>query len=239
MTSRRSAQFRSLAAYAAAPVFGLATGPILARALGPAGRGELAGMLQPLTVAAGVAAMGVPVAVAYHVARGQGNRSTLMRGLVLAATPALATYFALLAYGVYVANQGGLPIWVYAIAWLSIIPTTAQNTIRAFWRRSVGLEAAGLGANPRASPTSHRHRYAGRLGSNERRSVWIPSHPCNGHRGGCPAIRSPASTAGTIAKLGRPGETLAVCLARRDRLFAGARADQRPWLQRHPQQLGL
>ena len=134
MTSRRSAQFRSLAAYAAAPVFGLATGPILARALGPAGRGELAGMLQPLTVAAGVAAMGVPVAVAYHVARGQGNRSTLMRGLVLAATPALATYFALLAYGVYVANQGGLPIWVYAIAWLSIIPTTAQNTIRAFWR---------------------------------------------------------------------------------------------------------
>ncbi|MCD1144957.1 hypothetical protein LQU92_06835 [Kocuria sp. LUK] len=54
------------------PLVGLITGPLLARALGPEGRGELASVLQPLTVIDAILLAGVPTAVTFFVGRGQG-----------------------------------------------------------------------------------------------------------------------------------------------------------------------
>lgn len=47
--------------------FGLITGPILARALGPAGRGDIAAVIAPATVLGLVLAFGMPTAAAYFV----------------------------------------------------------------------------------------------------------------------------------------------------------------------------
>lgn len=62
--------FRGAFAYAMLPLVGLITGPLLARALGPEGRGELASVLQPLTVVDAILLAGVPTAVTYFVGRG-------------------------------------------------------------------------------------------------------------------------------------------------------------------------
>lgn len=63
---RRHAMVTSLTSvclYAA----GLATGPILARALGPSGRGDIAAVLAPATVLVLALAFGIPTAAAYFV----------------------------------------------------------------------------------------------------------------------------------------------------------------------------
>lgn len=51
------------------PLTALVSGPILARTLGPEGRGELAAVLMPVTFAVGIALLGIPSAVTYYVAR--------------------------------------------------------------------------------------------------------------------------------------------------------------------------
>src|SRR4051794_38111209 len=51
------------------PAAGVLTSPILARALGVAGRGELAVVLAPATLALAVATLGLPDALTYYVAK--------------------------------------------------------------------------------------------------------------------------------------------------------------------------
>ena len=58
----------------AMPVIALVTSPVLARALGPEGRGEVAAISAPLTLAESVAAWGLPLAAAYFVAKGASNK---------------------------------------------------------------------------------------------------------------------------------------------------------------------
>lgn len=57
----------------AVPLSALATAPILARALGASGRGELAAATAPLFLLSAVAMLGLPESVTYHSARATGS----------------------------------------------------------------------------------------------------------------------------------------------------------------------
>ncbi len=61
----------SVGSAALLPLSSLLTGPLLARALGPEGRGEMAAVLAPLMVASFVVAAGLPEGAAYLVAKGK------------------------------------------------------------------------------------------------------------------------------------------------------------------------
>lgn len=61
--------FWTSASAAVLPLLALVTGPLLARALGPEGRGEMAAAIAPVFVLVFVASMAVPEAVVYAVAR--------------------------------------------------------------------------------------------------------------------------------------------------------------------------
>lgn len=74
-TIRRSSGARTIALTAAShlalPLSAVATGPVLARALGPDGRGELAAVLAPIYLAALLATAGLPEAATFLVASGR------------------------------------------------------------------------------------------------------------------------------------------------------------------------
>lgn len=75
-------------------LLGLLTGPILARALGPAGRGTLAAILVPLFIASWVAALGLPAFARRSAAR-DGRPRTLVATLgVIAVASGLIAFLA-------------------------------------------------------------------------------------------------------------------------------------------------
>ena len=55
----------------ALPLSALVTGPLLARALGPDGRGVMAALMAPISLANLMFTLGLPDSLAYHVARGR------------------------------------------------------------------------------------------------------------------------------------------------------------------------
>jgi O-antigen/teichoic acid export membrane protein len=72
-----------------APATSLLTAPILAHALGVDGRGELAAATAPLALIIAVAAVGLPEAVTYFVAKDPGRSGALVRrGALLIVVPA-------------------------------------------------------------------------------------------------------------------------------------------------------
>lgn len=105
----RARHVRAIVAYGLGPMLGLLSGPILARALGPEGRGQFAAILQPITVLGAVAALGVPAAVTYFVARGVDSRRTYRDGLRIMLIPAAVVFVGILAYSSVVAGSQGLP----------------------------------------------------------------------------------------------------------------------------------
>lgn len=129
----RSGEARSVLAYSLVPAVGLITAPVLARVLGVAGRGELAAILQPLTLADAVAAAGFPAAVTYYVGRHHADSSVLRaayRGVVVSG---LVAYACLVTYGlVSRAGPNGVSPWAYAI-WLSVLPGAIVAVKRGAW----------------------------------------------------------------------------------------------------------
>ena len=91
----------SLANYAF-PVAALITSPILARGLGPDGRGALAALLTPLTVADAIAAVGTPLAANYFISAGADERTVRRHGAII------ATVAGALAVGLLIAVSGPL-----------------------------------------------------------------------------------------------------------------------------------
>jgi O-antigen/teichoic acid export membrane protein len=74
----------------ALPLSALVTGPILARTLGPDGRGELAAVLAPVGLAAMLLTFGLPESLAFHVARGRMRvRDAVRLGVALGALTGL------------------------------------------------------------------------------------------------------------------------------------------------------
>lgn len=66
----------------ALPVTALVTGPVLARFLDPTGRGELASIVAPLTLALTVGLLGLPEAITYYVARERIDPALVVRAAV-------------------------------------------------------------------------------------------------------------------------------------------------------------
>jgi O-antigen/teichoic acid export membrane protein len=124
---------RSFAAYGLGPIIGLATAPILAQALGVEGRGQLAAILQPLTLADSIAAIGIPTAVSYFVAQGVDGRRLQRRAMSFAAATAIVTYAALLTYGALVSANLDLSFWMLASVWIFVIPGALIAIRRSVW----------------------------------------------------------------------------------------------------------
>ena len=84
--STASAMVRLAVSNLAIPASAVLTGPILARSLGPAGRGALAAVLTPIALSTYVLNFGVPEALTYVVAKGRATTATADRlALVLGA----------------------------------------------------------------------------------------------------------------------------------------------------------
>lgn len=122
---------RSWAAYAALPAAGVITAPILARALGPAGRGQLAGILQPLTLAGAIAAIGVPSAVTYFIAQQRPTKKVIDLGLRIAFIMTILVGVFLVAYSRQVAATLAISRIEMLIIWSAFIPSAIVAVRRA------------------------------------------------------------------------------------------------------------
>lgn len=117
---------------AAGPLAGLASAPILAHALGVDGRGAVAGATAPLLLLATVAAIGIPDAVTYFVARHIGHRNVVARraiGLVLV-SGLLATGLAVFVAPILSGGNSELTSLIN-LASIAILPTILVGVFRA------------------------------------------------------------------------------------------------------------
>lgn len=127
------AMLRGTAAYGLGPLVGLATAPILARALGVDGRGQLAAVLQPLSVADAIAAFGFPAAATYFTARGFAARGVATKTGLLALATSVATYLALIPFALRVSHNQGIHAGALLALWTCVVPgaliAVARGTI--------------------------------------------------------------------------------------------------------------
>ncbi|WP_430227038.1 lipopolysaccharide biosynthesis protein [Pseudarthrobacter oxydans] len=124
---------RSFAAYSFAPAVGLITAPILAQSLGVEGRGQLAALMQPLTVADSLAALGIPTATAFFVARGADPSRIQRRAYTGATFTAVVAFGVLAAYSTSVAASQGISQPLLVLLWMSVIPGALLAVRRAAW----------------------------------------------------------------------------------------------------------
>ncbi len=82
-TSTGPAVFWTSISNAAVPLSALLTGPLLARTLAPAGRGQLAAVLTPLFLAPLLITFGLPESVVFHVAGRQASTRLAIRAALL------------------------------------------------------------------------------------------------------------------------------------------------------------
>lgn len=114
-------------------LLGLATGPILARSLGPAGRGTLTAIVVPLFLASWVAALGLPSFARYSAARdGRPRVLTVTLGVLsiicgvaaFAAAPAIASTFAegrQVVHDLLLVGLGLLPLLIFGNVMMSLV----------------------------------------------------------------------------------------------------------------------
>ncbi|MGF7160100.1 O-antigen/teichoic acid export membrane protein [Rhodoligotrophos appendicifer] len=132
---------RSWAAYAVLPAAGLITAPILAHALGPEGRGQLAGMLQPLVLASAIAALGVPSAVTFFIGRGVQAGRVSEIAVRISALLTLFVAVGLFFYSYTVAQQIGVDRNLMLLVWLAFLPSAFISISRA---RLQGIRRYGV-----------------------------------------------------------------------------------------------
>jgi len=126
--------FRGVIAYGLGPALGLISGPILARALGPVGRGQFASVMEPLTLGGAVASIGLPAAATYFVASGMNQRQILWKTLSLGFIISLITYGTMVWYSEQVSETQGLSRWVYVAAWSTVIASALVQILRGYWQ---------------------------------------------------------------------------------------------------------
>lgn len=134
----RAGKTRALLAYGLAPALGLISGPVLSRSLNVGGRGEYAAIMQPITVAAAVASLGLPVAVAYYVARGDDPQRTYTTALKVGRGPIGLAYVAMVAYAFVVGHAQHISAPVLICSWLAVPAAALIQIRRGYWQ--------GLGA---------------------------------------------------------------------------------------------
>ncbi|MBW0088897.1 oligosaccharide flippase family protein [Pseudonocardia sp. KRD-184] len=119
------------AAMAAGPLGAAALAPVLARVLGPEGRGQMAAVLAPLTFADAIATIGVPAAIAFYRARGTGSTRLVQLALPLLALSGALSYAALFWFAPVVSDQHGLDVTVVRVLWTAVIAGIFLAVLRA------------------------------------------------------------------------------------------------------------
>jgi O-antigen/teichoic acid export membrane protein len=71
--------------------------------------------------------------VAFYVARGSDAKRTQRRALTFAAATSVITYGLLIAYSGSVSEAQGIPVWLLAILWFSVIPGALIAIRRSVW----------------------------------------------------------------------------------------------------------
>ena len=112
--------FRSILSVGAGPVGAALLAPILARTLGPEGRGQLAAVLSPLVLADVVASVGLPAAVAYYTARGVNRRQLIRIAWPFLFGAASLAYLLLWFIAPVIARHNGLSETVLRVIWIGV-----------------------------------------------------------------------------------------------------------------------
>ena len=121
-------------------VAGLITAPLQARALGPDGRGLLAAIMVPVTIAPWAAGLGLGVFTMREAARGRstgelvgtfGTASLLIGFVVVALAVPVASFFA----------DGRETVFVFLVIGLALVPLALVGDV--LWRIATGLEHWG------------------------------------------------------------------------------------------------
>jgi len=90
-------KLRSSLAFSLGPFLGLLSGPILARMLGPEGRGQFAAIMQPLTLGTAFASIGIPITASYFISKGISAKR-LIRWSLITVSISCTSIFILLGY---------------------------------------------------------------------------------------------------------------------------------------------
>lgn len=90
--------FRSSLAFLLGPFLGLLSGPILARLLGPEGRGQFAAIMQPLTLGTAFACIGLPTTITFFISKGFSITNLRLRSLMIGSTSCTLIYILLALY---------------------------------------------------------------------------------------------------------------------------------------------
>ena len=146
---RHLALARSWVAYGLGPLVGVVTAPILARALGPEGRGTLAAVLQPMTVADSLAVIGLPAAVTYFVARRGSPREVIRAAIPTVVASSTVVTVLLVIWALHLSNGDVLPLWLTLPPWCVVVASGAFVALRrSAWQ---GLDRLALLDIERAS----------------------------------------------------------------------------------------
>ncbi|MEW2015358.1 oligosaccharide flippase family protein [Rhodococcus sp. NPDC076796] len=132
--SENLGRLRGVIAYSMGPVLGLLSGPILARSLGPDGRGQFAAIMQPISVASAVASVGIPTAVTYFIAKKFDRKRTLKLGLLLCAPISTITYLVMAWYATVVSANQGVNLVLLWFTWSAVIASAFVQILRAYWQ---------------------------------------------------------------------------------------------------------
>ncbi len=133
-------KIRSIVLYALGPALGILSGPILARAMGPDGRGQFASIMQPITIASAIASIGIPSAIAVYIARGNSPRRCYQIGLTTAMLPTIIIVVAMVFYGRVVSERQNIPYATILLCWTAIVLSVVVQIRRGAW------QASGAGA---------------------------------------------------------------------------------------------
>lgn len=129
-----SEKARGVLLYGLGPALGILSGPILAHAMGAEGRGQFASIMQPITMAAAVASLGIPSAVAYFIARGRSARDCYRSGTLLGIIPTVIVAVVMVFYGRIVSENQNIPYLFLLVCWSSIVFSAVVQIRRGAWQ---------------------------------------------------------------------------------------------------------
>ena len=123
---------RSSLAFSLGPLLGLLSGPILARLLGPEGRGQFAAIMQPITLGTAFASIGVPITASYFISKGFSVRRLMRWSLTIVSISCTSIFILLGYYSKSISESQGLDRELLIAIWGSIYISVLIELRRGF-----------------------------------------------------------------------------------------------------------